>query len=90
MNANSQTRAPAGQGSPSPASGLSIGQYLIRRLQDYGLGHIFGVPGDYVLTFYGMLEQSPIEMVGLFLWFFAARQRKGPRDLLGQSNRDAR
>jgi indolepyruvate decarboxylase len=47
-----------------PAAGLSIGQYLIRRLQDYGLAHVFGVPGDYILTFYGMLEKSPIEVVG--------------------------
>jgi indolepyruvate decarboxylase len=43
---------------------LSIGQYLIRRLQDYGLKHVFGIPGDYILTFYGQLEQSPIEVVG--------------------------
>src|SRR6476660_4080744 len=43
---------------------LSIGQYLIRRLQDYGLKHVFGIPGDYILTFYGQLEKSPIEVVG--------------------------
>src|SRR5262245_27791404 len=53
-------RAPA----PTPKAPLSIGQYLIRRLQDYGLGHVFGIPGDYILTFYGQLEQSPIEVVG--------------------------
>ena len=45
-------------------AGLSIGQYLIRRLQDYGLKHVFGIPGDYILTFYGQLEKSPIEVVG--------------------------
>src|SRR5436190_8405723 len=43
---------------------LSIGQYLIRRLQDYGLKHVFGIPGDYILTFYGQLEKSPIDVVG--------------------------
>jgi len=48
----------------TPARGLSIGEYLIRRLQDYGLKDIFGIPGDYVLTFYGMLEKSPINVVG--------------------------
>jgi indolepyruvate decarboxylase len=53
-----------GASGPRPAAGLSIGQYLIRRMQDYGLKHAFGVPGDYILTFYGMLEKSPIEMVG--------------------------
>lgn len=43
---------------------LSIGQYLIRRLQDYGINDLFGIPGDYVLNFYSMLEQSPINVVG--------------------------
>ncbi len=46
------------------AAGLSIGEYLIQRLQDYGLRDVFGIPGDYVLTFYSMLEQSPINVVG--------------------------
>jgi indolepyruvate decarboxylase len=49
---------------PAPAQQLSIGQYLIRRLQDYGIRDVFGVPGDYVLAFYGMVEQSPINLVG--------------------------
>jgi indolepyruvate decarboxylase len=43
---------------------LSIGQYLIQRLQDYGVGHVFGIPGDYVLAFYSMLEKSPLDVVG--------------------------
>jgi indolepyruvate decarboxylase len=43
---------------------VSIGQYLINRLQDYGVGAVFGIPGDYVLSFYSMLEQSPLEVVG--------------------------
>ena len=42
---------------------LSIGEYLIRRLGDYSLRHVFGVPGDYVLGFYSMLEQSSLELV---------------------------
>ena len=42
---------------------LSIGQYLIRRLSDYGIKHVFGLPGDYVLTFYSMLEHSPLDLV---------------------------
>ena len=45
-------------------SDLTIGGYLIQRLQDYGLGHIFGIPGDFVLQFYGMLEESPIGVIG--------------------------
>ncbi len=42
---------------------LSIGEYLIRRLGDYSLRHVFGVPGDYVLGFYSMLEHSSLELV---------------------------
>ena len=43
---------------------ISIGQYLINRLQDYGIKDLFGIPGDYVLSFYSMLEESPINVVG--------------------------
>ena len=49
---------------PQSAVRMSIGEYLIRRLQDYGVGDVFGIPGDYVLTFYGMLEKSPIRVFG--------------------------
>ncbi|OHB81673.1 MAG: preprotein translocase subunit Tim44 [Planctomycetes bacterium RBG_16_64_12] len=45
-------------------SGLSVGDYLITRLLDYGVRDIFGIPGDYVLAFYVMLEESPINTVG--------------------------
>jgi indolepyruvate decarboxylase len=44
--------------------GLSIGQYLIERLQEYGIRDVFGIPGDYVLEFYTQLELSPINTVG--------------------------
>lgn len=53
---------PASKGRRS--SEISIGQYLINRLQDYGLKDLFGIPGDYVLSFYSMLEESPINVVG--------------------------
>ncbi len=43
----------------------TIGSYLIQRLQDYGVGAVFGIPGDFVLQFYGMLENSPLEMIGM-------------------------
>jgi indolepyruvate decarboxylase len=45
-------------------SGASIGEYLIGRLQDYGVRHVFGIPGDYVLAFYAMLEKSPLGLIG--------------------------
>ena len=47
-----------------PADGLSIGEYLIRRLQDYQIRDVFGIPGDYVLGFYSMLCDSPIRVIG--------------------------
>ena len=46
-----------------PVTGLSIGEYLIRRLQDYGIGHVFGIPGDYILQFYSLLDASPLQIV---------------------------
>src|SRR5215218_2424685 len=46
------------------SSEVSIGQYLINRLQDYGIRDVFGIPGDYVLGFYHLLEESPINVVG--------------------------
>jgi indolepyruvate decarboxylase len=56
---------PSRQDSPLAAAvtGLSIGEYLIRRLQDYGIGHVFGIPGDYILQFYALLDASPLEIV---------------------------
>ena len=52
------------QNSNHTGVGLSIGQYLIQRLQDYGIGDVFGIPGDYVLAFYSQLETSDLNVVG--------------------------
>lgn len=41
----------------------NIGQYLIRRLGEAGAAHVFGVPGDYVLTFFGQMEKSGLRIV---------------------------
>ena len=49
---------------PPAVSGLSIGDYLIQRLWDSGVRHVFGIPGDYVLSFYAQVEQSPIALIG--------------------------
>ena len=49
---------------PKSPSTHTIGSYLIQRLQDYGVRHVFGIPGDFVLQFYGMLSASPIEVIG--------------------------
>jgi indolepyruvate decarboxylase len=49
---------------PHENSHHSIGEYLIRRLQDYGIADVFGIPGDYILSFYTLLEESPLNTVG--------------------------
>ena len=36
----------------------NVSSFLIKRLYDYGVRHIFGVPGDFVLGFYHQLIQS--------------------------------
>src|SRR5215210_6819512 len=38
--------------------GQNVGSYLIQRLYDHDVRHIFGVPGDFVLGFYQELIQS--------------------------------
>jgi TPP-dependent 2-oxoacid decarboxylase len=45
-------------------SQTTVGQFLIQRLEQLGLKHIFGVPGDYVLGFYDLLMASNIELIG--------------------------
>lgn len=41
----------------------SVGRYLLNRLQDHGVTHIFGIPGDYVLRFDKLIEEHPIQFV---------------------------
>lgn len=45
------------------ASSYSIGDYLIHSLHGRGITHIFGVPGDYILSFYDRLTKSKISVV---------------------------
>jgi TPP-dependent 2-oxoacid decarboxylase len=41
----------------------TIGKYLIDRLYDHGVRHVFGIPGDYVLGFYDQLVHSKLQIV---------------------------
>ena len=43
---------------------VTIGEYLLGRLQANGVKHVFGVPGDYVLRFYDQLVRSSIAHIG--------------------------
>jgi indolepyruvate decarboxylase len=46
------------------AKTTSIGQYLLDQLYRHGVRHMFGVPGDYILRFYELLEGSSIKRIG--------------------------
>ncbi|MBD2258053.1 thiamine pyrophosphate-binding protein [Pseudanabaena sp. FACHB-2040] len=41
----------------------SIGSYLIQRLYEEGVRQVFGVPGDFILQFDKLLEDSPIQFI---------------------------
>jgi indolepyruvate decarboxylase len=41
----------------------SIGEYLIQRLYAYGVRHVFGIPGDYVLGLYHQLSKSKLRLI---------------------------
>ena len=42
----------------------TVSRYLIKRLQDVGIKHLFGVPGDYVLDFLDEVVAGPLRWVG--------------------------
>ncbi|GAA3882302.1 alpha-keto acid decarboxylase family protein [Streptomyces lannensis] len=43
----------------------TVGDHLLRRLREIGVGHVFGVPGDYQLEFLDQLEaMDGIEWIG--------------------------
>ncbi|MBN1556106.1 MAG: alpha-keto acid decarboxylase family protein [Phycisphaerae bacterium] len=42
----------------------TVGRYLVRRLHELGVKHLFGVPGDYVLDLMDLVIDSPIEFIG--------------------------
>ena len=42
----------------------TLSRYLLHRLREVGICHLFGVPGDYVLDFLDEVIASPIQWVG--------------------------
>ena len=42
---------------------LRTSEYLLERLADHGVGHIFGIPGDYVVPFFADAEKSGVRVV---------------------------
>ncbi len=43
---------------------ITVADYLLTRLRQLGVGHIFGVPGDFVLGFLNHVLDSEVEYVG--------------------------
>ena len=44
---------------------MTVGRYLVKRLEQLNIGHVFGVPGDFVLGFMDLLVESPaLKLVG--------------------------
>ncbi len=43
---------------------FTVSKYLLQRLEEIGVGHLFGVPGDYNLDFLDEVMASPIHWVG--------------------------
>jgi indolepyruvate decarboxylase len=56
-----------GNGLPSTGSPaeVTIGSYLIDRLSALGVEHVFGIPGDYILGLYKLIDESSIRLVGV-------------------------
>jgi indolepyruvate decarboxylase len=44
---------------------VTVGRYLVDRLEALGLEHVFGIPGDYILSLYKLIDESPIKLVGM-------------------------
>jgi len=42
---------------------VRIADYLVERLQEHGVEHVFGVPGDFVLKLFEHLEEGPLTVV---------------------------
>jgi len=42
----------------------TVGEYLVKRLEEVGIKHVFGVPGDYVLDFMDRIIDSDMDFVG--------------------------
>ncbi len=46
------------------SSQITVGEYLLIRLKEIGVNHLFGVPGDFVLGFFNQLLKSDIKYIG--------------------------
>ena len=42
---------------------MRVGEYLFQRVRELGVRHTFGIPGDFVLPLYQVLERVPIQPI---------------------------
>ena len=45
-------------------SEITVAEYLLTRLKEIGVDHLFGVPGDFVLGFFNQVLKSDLQYVG--------------------------
>ncbi len=45
-------------------SEITVAEYLLTRLKEIGVDHLFGVPGDFVLGFFNQVLKSDLKYVG--------------------------
>lgn len=43
---------------------ITVAEYLLSRLKEIGVDHLFGVPGDFVLGFFNQVLKSDVKFVG--------------------------
>lgn len=46
------------------SSEITVAEYLLLRLKEIGVDHLFGVPGDFVLGFFNQVLKSDVQYVG--------------------------
>ena len=46
------------------SSEITVAEYLLIRLKEIGVEHLFGVPGDFVLGFFNQILKSGVKYIG--------------------------
>lgn len=46
------------------SSGITVAEYLLARLKEIGVDHLFGVQGDFALGFFNQALKSELKYVG--------------------------
>lgn len=65
MSSTSTTPSRDGSVQVAVSAPATVGQYLIHRIASLGVRHVFGIPGDYVLGLYKLMDESPLRIVGM-------------------------